>query len=69
MKNEQCHHCKGYRVLNDANGNLTQDAEKTYTWDVANRLVGISVKNPQPATVADTITMTYDGKDRRVGII
>ena len=52
----------------DANGNLLKDDQRTYTWDAANRLISVSYINAQPATVADTVQMTYDGLGRRVGI-
>ena len=52
----------------DANGNLVNDGDKTYQWDVENRLVGVVYLNPQPTSVADTIRMTYDGIGRRVSI-
>jgi RHS repeat-associated protein len=53
----------------DANGNLIQDEQKTYTWDARNRLVQINFIKSQPATMADNIVMTYDSLDRRVSII
>ncbi len=52
----------------DANGSLLSDNKYTYQWDAANRLVQINVLNPQPPTMTDTITFTYDGKSRCVGI-
>lgn len=53
----------------DANGNTTKDQNYTYTWDVANRLVGLTFINPQPTTMTNNLTFSYDGKGRRVGII
>jgi uncharacterized protein RhaS with RHS repeats len=52
----------------DANGNLTQDEEKSYQWDGENRLVQVNFLNPQPSTKPDTVQMTYDGMGRRVSI-
>jgi RHS repeat-associated protein len=53
----------------DANGNCVKDSRFSYSWDAANRLIGISSINATPATVTDTIQMTYDGYGRRVGIV
>ena len=52
----------------DANGNCVNDGVRSYSFDAANRLVQVNILNAQPATVADTIQMTYDGKGHRVGI-
>jgi len=52
----------------DADGNLIQDDQKTYQWDAANRLVSVSYINPQPVTVADSVTFQYDGMGRRTAI-
>lgn len=52
----------------DANSNQLADNTYTYTYDAADRLVGIHTINPQPPTVTDNIQMTYDGKGRRVSI-
>jgi RHS repeat-associated protein len=52
----------------DANGNLTQDDKYSYIWDDDNNLIQINFLNIQPNTKPDTIQMTYDGMDRRVGI-
>ena len=42
----------------DANGNLTNDGTNTYTWDVRDRLIGISG--------GTTANFSYDPYDRRV---
>ena len=52
----------------DANGSITSDNKYSYKYDAENRLVQVSSLNPTPATVADTILMTYDGLCRRVSI-
>jgi len=52
----------------DANGNETSSQKYNYTWDAANRLVGVSIIGPVPTTQANNIQMTYDGKGRRVSI-
>ena len=52
----------------DANGNLLNDGTKSYVWDAENRLVQVNILNAQPATVADTIQMSYDGFGKRVSI-
>jgi RHS repeat-associated protein len=53
----------------DANGNELASQAYNYTWDAANRLVGMTSLNPTPPTVPDTLTFTYDGYGRRVGIV
>jgi RHS repeat-associated protein len=53
----------------DANGNELASQAYKYTWDAANRLISVSSINATPATVADTVTFTYDGYGRRVGIV
>ena len=52
----------------DANGSLTSDNKYSYKYDAADRLISVTSINPTPPTVADTITCTYDGFGRRVGI-
>jgi hypothetical protein len=57
----------------DANGNLTSDGVRTYTWDARNRLTGITgvasfvydgVNRRQTATLGGTATSyLYDGWD------
>jgi RHS repeat-associated protein len=46
----------------DANGNLTGDGTRTFTWDAENRLLSISIGT----RVSE---LTYDGLDRRVRIV
>jgi RHS repeat-associated protein len=46
----------------DANGNLTSDGTRTLTWDAENRLISVTIGT-------HTSTFTYDGLDRRVGIV
>ena len=53
----------------DANGNELASQAYNYTWDAENRLVGMTSLNPTPPTIPDTFTFTYDGYDRRVGIV
>ncbi len=53
----------------DANGNETASQAYKFSWDAENRLVGMTSLNPTPPTVPDTFTFTYDGYDRRVGIV
>jgi RHS repeat-associated protein len=52
----------------DANGNLINDGEKSYTWDAADRLIRVNVLNNVPTTVADTVEFKYNGLGQRVGI-
>ncbi len=54
--------------LYDANGNITRDDKRIYTWDAANRLAAVTLLDLQPPTVADNISFQYDGYGRRVGI-
>ncbi len=54
--------------MTDANGNLTNDTDKSYGWDAANRLVQINFLGARPATMVDNIQMSYDGFGRRVSI-
>jgi RHS repeat-associated protein len=55
----------GQAYTHDANGNLTSDGARTYSWDAENRLVGITyVAQPGKATA-----FTYDGLGRRAAII
>ncbi|MBU2840925.1 RHS repeat-associated core domain-containing protein [Acidithiobacillus thiooxidans] len=49
----------------DANGNMTSDGIRTYTWDAENRLVGIGyVDHPEKKTV-----FQYDGLNRRAVMV
>jgi RHS repeat-associated protein len=48
----------------DANGNLTSDGQRTYSWDAENRLVGIAY----PGQPGKATAFTYDGSSRRVAI-
>ena len=54
----------------DANGNLTSDGEKTYSWDARNRLIGISsLSSPPPSTGEGWVgvaSFTYDALGRRI---
>src|SRR5699024_3098805 len=47
----------------DANGNLLDDGQRTYTWDAANRLISITDK-----TSGHVTTFRYDGFSRRVSV-
>jgi RHS repeat-associated protein len=49
----------------DANGNLLDDGRRSYTWDAANRLAGVTVKalGASPQVVS---AFSYDGAGRRV---
>jgi len=60
---------KTYWSTIDANGNETSSQQYKYSWDAKNHLVGISWINPQPPTMTDNITFTYDGNDHCVGIV
>ena len=60
---------KMYWSTIDANGNELASQQYNYSWDAANRLVGITSINPTPPTLPDNITFTYDGFGRRVGIV
>jgi RHS repeat-associated protein len=50
----------------DANGNLTNDGTRTYTWDMANRLVKIGYIALGGSASS---TITYDGLGRRIRIV
>jgi len=54
----------GQALTFDANGNLTSDGQRIYTWDAENRLVGITY----PGVSGKATAFTYDGLDRRVSI-
>ncbi|MBS0219681.1 MAG: RHS repeat-associated core domain-containing protein [Proteobacteria bacterium] len=54
----------GQALTFDANGNLTSDGQRTYTWDAENRLVGITY----PGASGKATAFTYDGRGRRVSI-
>ncbi|WP_084633298.1 RHS repeat-associated core domain-containing protein [Pleomorphomonas oryzae] len=47
-----------------ANGNLTSDGTRSYSWDADNRLIGIAY----PATPGKAATLAYDGLGRRTTI-
>ena len=49
----------------DANGNVTDDGERTYKWDAEDRLISVTSKT-QPSRVT---TFRYDGQDRRIVIV
>jgi YD repeat-containing protein len=51
----------GQALTFDANGNLTSDGQRTYTWDAENRLVGIGY----PGVTGKATAFTYDGLSRR----
>ena len=55
----------GHSYSYDANGNVTDDGVRTYTWDADNRLVGVVYK-AQPSR---TTTFRYDGLGRRIAIV
>jgi RHS repeat-associated protein len=46
----------------DANGNLTSDGIRSFTWDAKNRLLSVTIGSK-------TSEFTYDGLDRRVRIV
>ena len=46
----------------DANGNMTSDGARTFTWDAENRLVGVATSNHET-------TFTYDSASHRTGIV
>ncbi|MGX5805916.1 RHS repeat-associated core domain-containing protein [Bradyrhizobium sp. Arg314] len=48
----------------DANGNLLSDGQRTYDWDVENRLIGINYPSPTGKATA----FSYDGLGRRAEI-
>jgi len=54
----------GQALTYDADGNLTSDGQRTYTWDAENRLVGISY----PSQAGKHTAFTYDGLGRRITI-
>jgi len=51
----------GQALSYDANGNLTSDGQRNYSWDAENRLVGITY----PSQSGKATTFTYDGLSRR----
>lgn len=51
-------------LLHDKNGNLTNDGEKTYEWDAADRLTAINYTG-----TAKRSEFIYDGLSRRVKIV
>lgn len=53
----------GFSYTHDANGNLTNDGQRTYAWDAENRLVGIGYGG------SGTTEFRYDGLGRRLAII
>jgi RHS repeat-associated protein len=54
----------GQALTYDANGNLTSDGQRTYSWDAENRLVGITY----PGVSGKATAFTYDGLGRRTAI-
>ena len=50
--------------VHDANGNLTQQNDVTYTWDSENRL--LAVTPGMPAVGSKSLQHSYDGQQRRV---
>jgi RHS repeat-associated protein len=54
----------GQSLTYDANGNLTSDGQRTYSWDAENRLVGIGY----PSQAGKQTAFTYDGLSRRITI-
>ena len=51
----------------DANGNLTNDGVRSYTYDAENRLISCSLNElPAPFTQIRTTTFKYDGLGRKV---
>jgi RHS repeat-associated protein len=52
----------GRSFVYDANGNLTDDGQRTYKWDAENRLIEIASKT----TPAQASSFVYDGFSRRV---
>ena len=49
----------------DADGNLLDDGQRTYTWDAENRLLSVTSKTQ----AGKSTTFRYDGLDRRIAII
>ncbi len=49
----------------DANGNLLDDGQRTYTWDAENRLLSVTLKTQ----AGKVTTFRYDGYGRRIAII
>lgn len=49
----------------DADGNLLDDGQRTYTWDAENRLLSVTLK----AQSGKSTTFRYDGYGRRIAII
>jgi RHS repeat-associated protein len=54
----------GQTLTFDANGNLTSDGQRAYSWDAENRLVGITY----PGVSGKATAFTYDGLSRRATI-
>jgi RHS repeat-associated protein len=54
-----------HAVVYDKNGNITNDGNRTYSWDAENRLLSVTL-NAAPST---RTTFQYDGLNRRVGIV
>jgi len=54
----------GQALTWDANGNLTSDGQRTYSWDAENRLVGIAY----PGVSGKQTAFSYDGLGRRTTI-
>ena len=54
----------GQALTFDADGNLTSDGLRNYTWDAENRLVGITY----PGQAGKATAFSYDGLSRRTAI-
>jgi RHS repeat-associated protein len=57
-------HLSGQALTFDADGNLTSDGLRNYTWDAENRLVGITY----PGQAGKATAFSYDGLGRRTAI-
>jgi RHS repeat-associated protein len=54
----------GQALTFDADGNLTSDGQRNYSWDAENRLVGITY----PGQAGKSTAFSYDGLGRRTAI-
>jgi RHS repeat-associated protein len=50
----------------DLDGNLTQDGRWTYTWDLENRLTGMTALTTAPAAAKLKLAFSYDWMGRRI---